>query len=131
MPTKKSDVVIDPSTGLPELPEGHFWRVETFEVAIWRKWTVHSIRKRRWPRSPVTEVVDHEERVVFQRQETMSWWVSGIAMPDASFDRVTEANLLPRAIAMYGFWKKCMAEHNESARITGDYPPKTINEKGK
>lgn len=115
---------IDESTGLPELPEGYFWRVEdTYKISGLGTWpAIHvmllkNTTELRWfKRVPATLVIDNKFR---------------------HRDDVAQNGGIKRAISdlakhIYGNNKDRMGILNpleaEMKKYVGDYPPKNINQ---
>ena len=143
-------ITIDETTGLPELPEGQFWRVGPTRhdnlamLQLMEKTLVTTTTKRR---RVVTEVVsDGEKELVsryiqeFYKENGLTEWKEEDTPPSAipeNFKKgggrqgrpihyrdtsVTKESILRTAIKIM----EKIAEENERATLYGDYPPKSL-----
>jgi len=93
---------IDERTGLPKLPDWHFWhvgrrdRAGDYRFSLRVGWT-------RWFSSELSHA-----------------WI---------YDRLTEDKIRSKAESLYVDWEKKTAHAKEAARLVGSYPPKTLNKK--
>jgi hypothetical protein len=93
-------MTIDTTTGLPELPRGHFWRVERY-----------------WPTYGMNGY-----RVSIQRK--LLWWSVGVDYSSQFYDLSFVAKAASDVMVRHA---NRQARLNEEARILGDYPPKRYN----
>lgn len=107
-------VAIDPATGLPELPENHFWRVYQssasspyLRVSIFRRDT-HS-----------REVGVFHKRIQQTVSEVEVEWTALY-----NFE-ANEAQIKKDAIYVYQKFRGAFPKHNWQQYL-GDYPPKTL-----
>ena len=140
---------IDETTGLPVLPEGHFWRVERNALRIMRSepasewsgwasgsgsnygeysaWGVeHRTRQepRRWPRKPVT-LIEYRTRRAARNVDVVvnrygEWVWEFRAWRCVEPDPITAENLHERALETLVGWRFDQAVD----ALLGDYPPK-------
>lgn len=91
---------IDDKTGLPELPEGYFWRVK----------------------ESVSIFVDVEIR--------KKWWVGSrqVAWTSMYRSQLSKQKILECARYVLSKWRRDVTETNDSRALLGDYPPKSLNE---
>lgn len=154
MPTKKPDVVIDQTTGLPELPDGHAWRigdsiieiVKSIPAGEWGKWSEAPAAPPSGHEVEVREVLDIVaserfwggvnkkqwrsrkrafEEVVFIRRYGEWDYYHGYVLAEP--DRITKANIVERTTEVYREWQASVNAKQEQEEIQGLYPPKTIN----
>jgi hypothetical protein len=95
-----NDIIIDPATGLPQLPEGYFWRVEKAMPGSQYGYVRLMRRRKAW-------VPKVEASRIFTLTE------------------LTESELFSDAVQVYSDF-----DFEGTARyrtLLGDYPPKTIN----
>lgn len=106
-------MTIDNATGLPELPKGHFWRVERaaslneYDYWFWDGYRV-SLRRKLLLGSRTVDHSGHFQNLndVVRQAE---WILTRRALADAK--RIEAARLQE-------------AKRQEEARVLGDYPPK-------
>lgn len=140
--------MIDKKTGLPELPEGYFWRINPFSVEIhielddtewaeydpfWSNYNPESFRYqydyrevvktrevRKWFRTKTEEYTARERREVNRSYLEVSV-MSDILFPE--FDRPfpSRATILPEDVLP--LCEKALREW-EAKKLYGDYPPK-------
>lgn len=140
-----TEIKIDPNTGLPELPEGYFFRVTSWDVQIrktypdtkwltsdprgnWDSYRVYSDKetrtvargieesKRTWRgRQKVTRTRNVKEFRFVNRSKLVY-----SARPTEEDGEITKKNLLELATNAYIKY----AEMKENESIRGDYPPK-------
>ena len=139
---------IDETTGLPKLPEGHFWRVEPNALLImqnreageWTGWAYGHGTTYRFDSSHDLETRDRSEKQGLRRVLVPEYRVRRAKGPLALFakrfgtwkewgdgnrrfvenDPVTPANLLERALETLADWEATKAAN----ALLGDYPPK-------
>lgn len=124
-----TEINIDESTGLPELPEDHFWRVNPSAIDVYRRLPDTEFEKyQRYLSNDYfatkSERIEEIRKSFFGLKRTMyvkyvnrSQYVYGASYGE---DNVTRANLLERAINI----RKEMLEYEENQKIMGEYPPK-------
>lgn len=131
-----TDIIIDSSTGLPELPEGHFWKVKRrkeydygfsyfsgFEV-VWMEPNptgtkrVHGRKHWYWLASKYYDVPCSEPKEKAR----------GTVYTNAQGERIEALELRPEEIletAVRVLQK--VQDDNRTLELLGDYPPKTLN----
>jgi hypothetical protein len=96
-------VNIDPASGLPELPKGHYWHVREAYTAGW-----HRVEIRKGWVYPFSSVIEYK-------------------LLSAS---LTEDTLLDMSIQVYReFQSARVAVADPGKALRGSYPPKTIKKK--
>lgn len=137
-------MTIDQNTGLPQLPEGYFWRVEEhtitiFADAVWGEWRENvrgwyqgsktaelRVRKERrrgflFGSVKVNEVrIKHTQRMHLKTYG--EWEFSEGKMRNTEADPVTPGNVVERCQEVLLEWE---ADKSRKA-IYGDYPPKKL-----
>lgn len=116
---------IDEATGLPELPENHFWRIGDSCVSIME----------RIP--PGGEIEAAESRIRIASKSNLVWtkhygkWnFDSYFRPQyvAAPDPITRENILERCTETLLEWQQEIREWAKQKEIKGDYPPKKISE---
>lgn len=97
---------IDPNTGLPELPPGHFWRI----TEDWLFWEIKIKRRRGWLTFTVSSGTIH-------RHEDPGWTIYS-----ATFEEYLQG-------AARDLHHKTFRAPAIASKYLGDYPPKSLNTK--
>lgn len=97
---------IDPNTGLPELPPGHFWRI----TEQWIYWNLKIKRRRGWFTWTVASTTIH-------RHDDAGWTIARLNYEDYLQDVAAELH------------QKTFRDPEIASKYLGDYPPKSLNTK--
>lgn len=133
---------IDPNTGLPELPEGYFWRVDQplslpkKEYPIYGGYTPRPTPDKSRLRIYLVQTIKGSNKVrQYRGKNRFTRWITAneTVQVDASFEReVTrygEDCKGRNAIAVRNAAKRIMKRWNadkEASKLVGDYPPKKL-----
>jgi hypothetical protein len=145
--TTTDTVTLDPTTGLPALPEGHYWTVKPCYLTIvntptdfpddepwvrvgWFRGTTLSPEEIQEVLSPLGYVNDNilklETKVDFFSHNYVELYVRTL-YPETIFSwnfdtEVTVKNINKRAAKVYRKWQ----ERKANEKLYGKYPPKTL-----
>lgn len=144
-------ITLDETTGLPQLPEGQFWRVRSANsdnpnlavVMLMATQTVHGTVRKWWWNVPTTTVTEKWLESAYVREwykenGAVAWEENNVpADVPTNFDKttrmdglysyydvsVTKETILRTAIKIL----EKRAEQAEKTKFFGDYPPKSLN----
>lgn len=106
-----SDVNIDPSTGLPELPPGQFWRVEEYERSYY-------------------DVLYDTNRFTHKisLMQSTKRFLGSPKLETISYMKIQAPNLTKEVIltCVEGIMSRVM-QSREQSLLLGDYPPKKLS----
>lgn len=106
----------DTQTGLPDLPEGHFWHVQEHRIEIvkWGDWTGWQAAGFTWPRpQSITYEVDKKQ----SHRKRRRWLVT--VTEEVTLYRTREA--IPVATAKYGTYETVEVTGAPGGYVTSDF----------
>ncbi|MEG2778200.1 MAG: hypothetical protein RR905_02810 [Aurantimicrobium sp.] len=115
-----TEIVIDPATGLPELPEGHFWRVSQGDYCV--RLEIRKHRKRFGTKLVI------RGRVRSIRTEGEERYLSR-AVGEISAEDFTPEAIFYSAHDVLAEWRTrdaAIHRYEKNKALLGDYPPKKL-----